>query len=116
MGEDNVDEKAKTDEKKEEKKEEKEKDKKDSTKEVKKEKEKPKEPKKPKVETVKVDLSTEGSRNDVTLLDGTFFDSSKTKLEALAKADAEREKLGGECSKVSDWLDEEAGVFTPVEK
>merc|ERR1712111_338848 len=117
----------------------------------KKEKEKPKEPKKPKVETVKVDLSTEGSRNDVTLLDGTFFDSSKTKLEALAKADAERaavelalnelqgysvdlvdkleeeefqsastdeerEKLGGECSKVSDWLDEEAGVFTPVEE
>merc|ERR1711963_465559 len=149
--EDNVDEKAKTDEKKEEKKEEKEKDKKDSKKEDKKEEEKPKEPKKPKVETVKVDLSTEGSRNDVTLLDGTFFDSSKTKLEALAKADAERaavelalnelqgysvdlvdkleeeefqsastdeerEKLGGECSKVSDWLDEEAGVFTPVEE
>jgi len=148
---DNGDEKAKTDEKKEEKKEEKEKDKKDSKKEDKKEKEKPKEPKKPKVETVKVDLSTEGSRNDVTLLDGTFFDTSKTKLEALAKADAERaavelalnelqgysvdlvdkleeeefqsastdeerEKLGGECSKVSDWLDEEAGVFTPVEE
>merc|ERR1712029_1230177 len=138
-----------TDEKKEEKKEEKEKDKKDSKKEDRKEKEKPKEPKKPKVETVKVDLSTDGSRNDVTLLDGTFFDSSKTKLEALAKADAERaavelalnelqgysvdlvdkleeeefqssstdeerEKLASECSQVSDWLDEEAGVLTPV--
>merc|ERR1712029_1038589 len=117
----------------------------------KKEKDKPKEPKKPKVETVKVDLSSEGSRNDVTLLDGTFFDSSNTKLEALAKADAERaavelalnelqgysvdlvdkleeeefqsastneerEKLSGECSKVSDWLDEEAGMFTPLEE
>merc|ERR1712012_352003 len=135
----------------EEKKEEKEKDKKDSKKEDKKEKEKPKEPKKPKVETVKVDLSSEGSRNDVAPLDGTLFESAKTKLEALAKADAdraaletalnelqgysvdlvdkleeeefqsastdeEREKLGGECSKVSDWLDEEAGVFTPVEE
>merc|ERR1712029_620360 len=117
----------------------------------KKEKDKPKEPKKPKVETVKVDLSSEGSRNDVAPLDGTLFESAKTKLEALAKADAdraaletalnelqgysvdlvdkleeeefqsastdeEREKLGGACSKVSDWLDEEAGVFTPVEE
>ena len=87
---DNGDEKAKTEEKKEEKKDEKEKDKKDTKKEDKKEKDKPKEPKKPKVETVKVDLSTEGSRNDVTLLDGTLFDSAKTKLEALAKADADR--------------------------
>merc|ERR1712111_229345 len=126
-------------------------DKKDSKKDAKKEKDKPKEPKKPKVETVKVDLSSEGSRNDVAPLDGTLFESAKTKLEALAKADAdraaletalnelqgysvdlvdkleeeefqsastdeEREKLGGECSKVSDWLDEEAGVFTPVEE
>merc|ERR1711978_632926 len=33
-----------------------------------------------------------------------------------ASTDEEREKLGGECSKVSDWLDEEAGVFTPVEE
>merc|ERR1712227_303220 len=120
-------------------------------KEDKKEKDKPKEPKKPKVETVKVDLSSEGSRNDVAPLDGALFDSAKTKLEALAKADAdraaletalnelqgysvdlvdkleeeefqsastdeEREKLSGECSKVSDWLDEEAGVFTPLEE
>merc|ERR1712098_139411 len=124
--------------------------KKDTKKEDKKEKDKLKEPKKPKV-TVKVDLSSEGSRNDVAPLDGTLFESAKTKLEALAKADAdraaletalnelqgysvdlvdkleeeefqsastdeEREKLSGECSKVSDWLDEEAGVFTPVEE
>merc|ERR1719392_218432 len=148
---DNGDEKAKTDEKKEEKKDEKEKEKKDAKKEDKKEKDKPKEPKKPKVETVKVDLSSEGSRNDVAPLDGTLFESAKTKLEALAKADAdraaletalnelqgysvdlvdkleeeefqsastdeEREKLSGECSKVSDWLDEEAGMFTPLEE
>merc|ERR1712111_187697 len=117
----------------------------------KKEKEKPKEPKKPKVETVKVDLSTEGSRNDVNALDGEMFAASQVKLDALAKADAdraavelalnelqgysvdlvdkledeefqaastdeEREKLSVECSAVSDWLDKEAGVFTPVEE
>merc|ERR1711973_438679 len=110
-----------------------------------------KEPKKPKVESVKVELSTEGSRNDVNALDGEMFAASQGKLEALAKADAdraaielalnelqgysvdlvdkledeefqaastdeEREKLSVECSAVSDWLDEEAGVFTPVEE
>merc|ERR1711994_1059000 len=109
------------------------------------------EPKKPKVENVKVDLTIEGSRNDVSSLDGSTFEAAKSKLEALAKADAdriaveaslnelqgysvdlvdkledeefqaastaeEREKLGGECAKVSDWLDEEAGVLTPVEE
>merc|ERR1719419_1531063 len=114
-------------------------------------KEKVKEPKKPKVESVKVELSTEGSRNDVNALDGEMFAASQGKLEALAKADAdraaielalnelqgysvdlvdkledeefqvastdeEREKLSVECSAVSDWLDEEAGVFTPVEE
>merc|ERR1719452_168050 len=65
------DEKDKSEEKKEEKKEDKKDDKKDAKKDSKKEKEKPKEPKKPKekekpkepkVETVKVDLSSEGSR------------------------------------------------------
>lgn len=156
------DEKDKSEEKKEEKKEDKKDDKKndkkekdkkddkkDSKKDAKKEKEKPKEPKKPKVETVKVDLSSEGSRNDVAPLEGSLFESSKSKLEALAKADAdreaveaalnelqgysvdlvdkleeeefqssstdeEREKLAAECAQVSDWLDEEAGVLTPV--
>merc|ERR1712045_350473 len=118
----------------------------------KKEKDKKKEePKKPKVENVKVDLTIEGSRNDVSSLDGSTFEAAKSKLEALAKADAdriaveaslnelqgysvdlvdkleddefqaastaeEREKLGGEHGKVSDWLDEEAGVLTPVEE
>merc|ERR1712152_20664 len=121
-------------------------------KDLKKEKDKKKEePKKPKVENVKVDLTIEGSRNDVSSLDGSTFEAAKSKLEALAKADAdriaveaslnelqgysvdlvdkledeefqaastaeEREKLGGECAKVSDWLDEEAGVLTPVEE
>merc|ERR1712074_413971 len=69
------DEKDKTDEKKEEKKEDKkddkkndkkEKDKKDDKKDAKKDAKKEKE--KPKVETVKVDLSSEGSRNDVAPL------------------------------------------------
>merc|ERR1712223_1972207 len=137
------------DEKKDEK-EKKDKDKKE--KDTKKEKDKKKEePKKPKVENVKVDLTIEGSRNDVRSLDGSTFEAAKSKLEALAKADAdriaveaslnelqgysvdlvdkledeefqaastaeEREKLGGECAKVSDWLDEEAGVLTPVEE
>merc|ERR1712045_1036251 len=118
----------------------------------KKEKDKKKEePKKPKVENVKVDLTIEGSRNDVNLLEGSTFEAAKSKLEALAKADAdreaveaalnelqgysvdlvdkleeeefqssstdeEREKLASECSQVSDWLDEEAGVLTPVEE
>merc|ERR1712198_128052 len=52
--------------------------------------EKVKEPKKPKVESVKVELSTEGSRNDVNALDGEMFAASQGKLEALAKADADR--------------------------
>merc|ERR1712241_483903 len=131
-------------------KEKKDKDKKE--KDSKKEKDKKREePKKPKVENVKVDLTIEGSRNDVSSLDGSTFEAAKSKLEALAKADAdriaveaslnelqgysvdlvdkledeefqaastaeEREKLGGECAKVSDWLDEEAGVLTPVEE
>merc|ERR1712156_145244 len=146
--------KESADEKKEEKKtdekEKKDKDKKEKDTQKKRHKKK-EEPKKPKVENVKVDLTIEGSRNDVRSLDGSTFEAAKSKLEALAKADAdriaveaslnelqgysvdlvdkledeefqaastaeEREKLGGECAKVSDWLDEEAGVLTPVEE
>merc|ERR1719315_1017360 len=145
-------------EKKEDVKEDtkKEKDTKDSKKDTKDEKkdkkdDKPKEPKKPKVESVKVDLVTEGSRNDLELLDGEGFDSSKAKLAALNQADLdrlavetalnelqsfsfdlsdkmedeeyvsastaeERELVLTECSKVSEWLDEEAGMFTPVDE
>merc|ERR1711874_918531 len=101
-----------------------------------------------KIETVKVDLTSEGSRNDIELLSGDIFNSSKVKLEALTKADndriaielalnelqgysmdkmededfqassteEEREKLIAECGKVSEWLDEEAGMFVPVEE
>merc|ERR1719206_767870 len=123
------------------------------TKDEKKEKkdDKPKEPKKPKVESVKVDLDTEGSRNDLELLDGEGFDSSKAKLAALNQADLDRlavetalnelqsfsfdlsdkmedeeymsasttedrDSVLNECSKVSEWLDEEAGMFTPVDE
>merc|ERR1711862_834912 len=145
-------------EKKEDVKEEtkKEKDTKGSKKDTKDEKkekkdDKPKEPKKPKVESVKVDLDTEGSRNDLELLDGEGFDSSKAKLAALNQADLdrlavetalnelqsfsfdlsdkmedeeymsastteERDSVLNECSKVSEWLDEEAGMFTPVDE
>merc|ERR1711942_213409 len=145
-------------EKKEDVKEDtkKEKDTKDSKKDTKDEKkekkdDKPKEPKKPKVESVKVDLDTEGSRNDLELLDGEGFDSSKAKLAALNQADLdrlavetalnelqsfsfdqsdkmedeeymsassteERDSVLNECSKVSEWLDEEAGMFTPVDE
>merc|ERR1712098_570553 len=150
------DDKEKSDDKKDDKKsdskkKEEKKDDKDSKKEDKKDKEKAKEPKKPKVESVKVELSTEGSRKDVNALEGEMFAASQVKLDALAKADAdraaielalnelqgysvdlvdkledeefqsastdeEREKLSVECSAVSDWLDEEAGVFTPVEE
>merc|ERR1719187_2245682 len=127
--------------------------KKDDKKDDKKEKkdDKPKEPKKPKIESVKVDLKTEGSRNDLELLDGEGFDSSKAKLAALNQADLdrlavetalnelqsfsfdlsdkmedeeymsastteERDSVLNECSKVSEWLDEEAGMFTPVDE
>merc|ERR1712002_332872 len=126
---------------------------KDDKKDDKKEKkdDKPKEPKKPKIESVKVDLETEGSRNDLELLDGEGFDSSKAKLAALNQADLdrlavetalnelqsfsfdlsdkmedeeyvsastteERDSVLNECSKVSEWLDEEAGMFTPVDE
>merc|ERR1719507_2498746 len=153
---DNSDEKSKEEEKSEEKKDDTKKSKDDKAekkadKDSKKEKEKPKEPKKPKVESVKIDLSSEGHRNDIELLSGDIFNSSKAKLEALTKADndrialelalnevqgysidmmdkmededfqaasteEEREKLRTECSQVSEWLDEEAGMFTPVEE
>jgi len=157
-----------TDEKKEEggddaKKEEKEdikkeesKDSKKDEKETKKEKEKDAkkekkdEPKKPKIESVKVELQTDGTRNDLELLDGESFNTSKAKLAALTQADLdrlavetalnelqsfsfdlsdkleedeefqsastseERESVTAECRKVSEWLDEEAGMFTPV--
>merc|ERR1711874_549254 len=43
-----------------------------------------------KIETVKVDLTSEGSRNDIELLSGDIFNSSKVKLEALTKADNDR--------------------------
>merc|ERR1712083_1270587 len=125
--------------------------KKDESAEGEKKEDKPKEPKKPKVESVKVDLETEGSRNDLELLDGEGFDSSKAKLAALNQADLdrlavetalnelqsfsfdlsdkmedeeymsastteERDSVLNECSKVSEWLDEEAGMFTPVDE
>merc|ERR1712106_296827 len=143
---------------KEEPKEEakKEKDAKDSKKEEKdskkdKKDEKSKEPKKPKIESVKVELEMDGSRNDLLLLDGETFISSKAKLDELNQADLdrlavetalnelqsfsfdlgdkmedeeflsasteeERESVVAECGKVSEWLDEEAGLFTPVEE
>merc|ERR1712106_1143082 len=141
---------------KEEPKEEakKEKDAKDSKKEEKdskkdKKDEKSKEPKKPKIESVEVELEMDGSRNDLLLLDGETFISSKAKLDELNQADLdrlavetalnelqsfsfdlgdkmedeeflsasteeERESVVAECGKVSEWLDEEAGLFTPV--
>merc|ERR1739838_1124992 len=89
--------------------------------------------------------------NDLELLDGECFNSSKAKLDALNQADLdrlaietalnelqsfsydladkieedefqsastaeERETVVSECGKVSEWLDEEAGLFTPVEE
>jgi len=153
------DEKAEGDEKKEESKEDVKKDSKDTkdTKDTKKDDkdskkdDKPKEPKKPKIETVKIDLEKDGSRNDLELLDGECFNSSKAKLDALNQADLdrlaietalnelqsfsydladkieedefqsastaeERETVVSECGKVSEWLDEEAGLFTPVDE
>merc|ERR1712243_512068 len=134
-------------------KEKKEKDKKDE-KEKKDKKDnkddKPKEPKKPLVETLKTELSMEGSRLDLQPLEGENFDVSKTKLDALKKADqdrfaketalnelqsfsfdlgmkmeeeeyvqasveSERESITSEVAKVSDWLDEEADLTTPIE-
>merc|ERR1719419_642762 len=116
----------------------------------KKEKERKDEPKKPKIESVKVDLQIDGTRNDLELLDGESFNTSKAKLDALTQADLdrlavetalnelqsfsfdlsdkleedeefqsastaeERESVTAECRKVSEWLDEEAGMFTPV--
>jgi len=135
-----------------------EKEKKDKDKKDKKEKkdkkdkkdDKPKEPKKPLVETIKTELSMEGSRLDLQPLEGENFDVSKTKLDALKKADqdrfaketalnelqsfsfdlgmkmeeeeyvqasveSERESITSEVAKVSDWLDEEADLTTPIE-
>merc|ERR1711892_699333 len=113
--------------------------------------EKSKEPKKPKIESVKVELEMDGSRNDLLLLDGETFITSKAKLDELNQADLdrlavetalnelqsfsydladkieedefqsastaeERETVVSECGKVSEWLDEEAGLFTPVDE
>merc|ERR1712115_364806 len=68
-------------------KEKKEKDKKDKKD---KKDDKPKEPKKPLVETLKTELTMEGSRLDLQPLEGESFDVSKTKLDALKKADQDR--------------------------
>eukprot|EP00092_Neocalanus_flemingeri_P056411 GFUD01066867.1.p1 GENE.GFUD01066867.1~~GFUD01066867.1.p1 ORF type:complete len:1018 (+),score=379.93 GFUD01066867.1:123-3176(+) len=139
--------------KEESKEEEVKKDSKDSkdTKKDDKSKKDDKEPKKPKIETVKVDLEVDGSRNDLELLDGASFNSSKSKLDSLNQADLdrlaietalnelqsfsydlsdkieedefqvastvdERDAVINECSKVSEWLDDEAGLFTPVDE
>merc|ERR1711892_836437 len=98
-------------------------------------KKEPKEPKKPKIETVKTELKSESSRNDIELLDGDTFEAAKSKLNALnelqslsfdlqekmyeeeyetASTEAEREKIRSESSLVSEWLDEEAGVDSPL--
>jgi len=133
------------DKKEKEKKDDKKKDSKD------KEKDKPKEPKKPKIESIKNELESVGTRNDLELLDGDSFDNSKAKLAALNQADldriaretalnelqslsfdlqdkmyqedhesasteTEREAIAKECSQVSDWLDEEAGVDTSLDE
>jgi hypoxia up-regulated 1 len=146
-------EQEKEDKKSDKKADKKEKDKKDDKKKdsKEKEKEKPKEPKKPKIETIKNDLESVGTRNDLELLDGDTFDNSKAKLAALNQADldriaretalnelqslsfdlqdkmyqedhesasteTERETIAKECSQVSDWLDEEAGVDTSLDE
>merc|ERR1712002_837119 len=105
----------------------KDKDAKDAKKDDKKD-DKPKEPKKPKVESVKVDLETEGSRNDLDLLavetalnelQSFSFDLSDKMEDAeyvSASTTEERDSVLNECSKVSEWLDEEAGMFTPVDE
>jgi len=66
------------------------KDKKDTKDKKEKKDDKPKEPLKPKVETIKSDLSMEGSRLDLPLLDGDTFGVSKAKLDTLKKADQDR--------------------------
>merc|ERR1712115_685537 len=131
-------------------KEKKEKDKKEKKDKKDKKDDKPKEPKKPLVETLKTELTMEGSRLDLQPLEGESFDVSKTKLDALKKADqdrfaketalnelqsfsfdlgmkmeedeyvqasveSERESITSEVGKVSDWLDEEADLTTPIE-
>jgi len=80
-------EKVKNAEKKDDKKKD---DKKDDKKKDDKKEDKSKEPKKPKIETVKTDLDSVGSRNDVELLDGEAYESSKAKLAALNQADLDR--------------------------
>jgi len=71
-----------------EKKDKEKKDKKDDKKDKK--DDKPKEPKKPKLEMLKTDLITEGKRMDLQPLDGETFEASRLVLEALDKADKDR--------------------------
>lgn len=136
--------------KKAEKEDKKDDKKKDSKKDDKAE-DKLKEPKKPKIETLKTDLESEGSRNDIELLDGKAYESSKAKLAELnqvdldrfaretalnelqslsfdlqdklneedheaASTETERENISKECATVTDWLDYEAGVDTPLDE
>jgi len=142
-------EEVKEEEKDSKEKDPKEKEKKTEKKEKGAKKDDKKEPKKPKIETVKTELKSESSRNDIELLDGDTFEAAKSKLDALNKADqdraaregalnelqslsfdlqekmyeeeyetasteAEREKIRSESSLVSEWLDEEAGVDSPL--
>merc|ERR1712079_960942 len=61
-------------------------------------------------------IAVEASLNELQGYSVDLVDKLEDEEFQAASTAEEREKLGGECAKVSDWLDEEAGVLTPVEE
>merc|ERR1712083_296335 len=61
-------------------------------------------------------IAIELALNEVQGYSIDMMDKMEDEDFQAASTEEEREKLRAECSQVSEWLDEEAGMFTPVEE
>ena len=61
-------------------------------------------------------IALELALNEVQGYSIDMMDKMEDEDFQAASTEEEREKLRTECSQVSEWLDEEAGMFTPVEE
>merc|ERR1719187_2602503 len=94
---------------KKDKKEKEKKEKKDEKKEKKDKKDdKPKEPKKPRIEN-------ETALNDLQSFSFDLGDKMEQEEHVAASTEGEREAVVAEVARVSEWLEEEAGLLTPLE-
>merc|ERR1712025_974829 len=61
-------------------------------------------------------LAVETALNELQSFSFDLSDKMEDEEYTAASTDTEREAVLTECSKVSEWLDEEAGMFTPVDE